>query len=136
MSKSDTLSGAAPAAGTLIFSTFSGSYANNFGYSATFDSKGFLYSGSSVFGQQYPTTFGAYDTTFGGGTVDVAISKFDTLGSFMHYSTYIGGSDDELPHSLIVNGFDELFIMGTTSSNDFPTTENCYDSTFNGGSSL
>ena len=119
---------------TLIFSTFSGSYANNFGYSATFDSKGFLYSGSSVFGQQYPTTFGAYDTTFGGGTVDVAISKFDTLGSFMHYSTYIGGSDDELPHSLIVNGFDELFIMGTTSSNDFPTTENCYDSTFNGGS--
>ena len=56
---------------TLIFSTFSGSFANNFGYSATFDSKGFLYSGSSVFGQQYPTTFGAYDTTFGGGTVDV-----------------------------------------------------------------
>jgi len=118
---------------TLIFSTFSGSFANNFGYSATFDSKGFLYSGSSVFGQQYPTTLGAYDTTFGGGTVDVAITKFDTSGTSMHYSTYIGGSDDELPHSLIVNAFDELYIMGTTSSNDFPTTENCYDSSFNGG---
>ena len=118
---------------TLIFSTFSGSFANNFGYSATFDSKGFLYSGSSVFGQQYPTTFGAYDTTFGGGTVDVAITKFDTSGTSMHYSTYIGGSDDELPHSLIVNAFDELYIMGTTSSTDFPTTENCYDSSFNGG---
>ncbi len=118
---------------TLIFSTFSGSFANNFGYSATFDSKGFLYSGSSVFGQQYPTTFGAYDTTFGGGTVDIAITKFDTSGTSMHYSTYIGGSDDELPHSLIVNAFDELYIMGTTSSTDFPTTENCYDSSFNGG---
>lgn len=53
----------------------------------------------------------------------------------MIYSTYLGGSDDELPHSLIVNSFDELFLMGTTSSLDFPTTFNCYDSTFNGGSS-
>jgi gliding motility-associated-like protein len=121
---------------TLIFSSFSGSFANNFGYSATFDSKGFLYSGSSVFGQQYPTTYGAYDTIFGGGTVDIAISKFDTTGTFMVYSTYIGGNEDELPHSLIVNSFDELYIMGTTSSTDFPTTIDCYDSSFNGGSAV
>ena len=51
----------------------------------------------------------------------------------MVYSTYLGGSDDELPHSLIVNSFDELYIMGTTSSNNFPTSNNCYDSSFNGG---
>ena len=120
---------------TLIFSTFSGSFSNNFGYSATFDSKGFLYSGSSTFGNQYPTSLGAYSTSFGGGTVDIGITKFDTTGMFMIYSTYLGGSDDELPHSLIVNSFDELFLMGTTSSLDFPTTFNCYDSTFNGGTS-
>ena len=118
---------------TLIFSTFSGSFSNNFGYSATFDSKGFLYSGSSAFGGQYPTTLGAYSTTFGGGTVDVVLTKFDTTGSFLVYSTYLGGAEDELPHSLIVNNFDELFLMGTTSSTDFPTTTNCFDSTFNGG---
>ena len=118
---------------TLIFSTFSGSFSNNFGYSATFDSKGFLYSGSSAFGSQYPTTLGAYSTTFGGGTVDVVLTKFDTTGSFLVYSTYLGGTSDELPHSLIVNNFDELYVMGTTSSTDFPTTTNCFDSTFNGG---
>ncbi len=118
---------------TLIFSTYSGSFSNNFGYSATFDSKGFLYSGSSVFGNQYPTTLGAYNTSWSGGIVDIGISKFDTTGTFLIYSTYIGGSSDELPHSLIVNSFDELFILGTTSSADFSTTSSAYDTSYNGG---
>lgn len=118
---------------TLKFSTYSGSFSNNFGYTATFDSKGFLYSGSSAFGNQYPTTLGAYNTSFSGGIVDIAISKFDTTGTFLIYSTYLGGSSDELPHSLIVNSLDELFILGTTSSNNFPTTVGCYDATYNGG---
>lgn len=118
---------------TLKFSTFSGSFSDNFGYAATFDSKGFLYSGSSTFGNQYPTTIGAYSTSFNGGIVDIAISKFDTTGTFLIYSTFIGGNSDELPHSLIVNSLDELFILGTTSSPNYPTTAGCYDATFNGG---
>lgn len=118
---------------TLKFSTYSGSFSNDFGYTATFDSKGFLYSGSSVFGSFYPTTLGAYNTVFSGGIADIAISKFDTTGTFLVYATLLGGSSDELPHSLIVNSLDELFILGTTSSSDFPTTEGCYDSTFGGG---
>ncbi|MDB4534461.1 PKD domain-containing protein, partial [Vicingaceae bacterium] len=118
---------------TLMFSVYSGSISNNFGYTATSDSKGFLYSGSSAFGASYPTTTGAYSEVFSGGTVDIAISKFDTTGSFLIYSTYIGGASNELPHSLIVNSFDELFILGTTSSFNYPTTINAYDTTFNGG---
>ena len=120
---------------TLIFSTYSGSLSNNFGYSATFDSKGFLYAGSSAFGNSYPTTIGAYNTSWNAGIVDIAISKFDTTGTALIYSTYIGGNSDEVPHSLIVNSFDELFILGTTSSLNYPFTTNCYDSTFNGGTS-
>ena len=121
---------------TLIFSTFSGSTANNFGYTATFDRDGFLYSGSTAFGIGYPTTTGAYDVSFNGGIVDVAISKFDTTGTSLIYSTYVGGSSDELPHSMITNSNDELFVYGTTSSLNFPYTTGCYDSTFNGGTAL
>ena len=40
----------------LIFSTYSGSAADNFGFTATYDSQGNLYSGSSAFGQGDPTT--------------------------------------------------------------------------------
>ena len=121
---------------TLIFSTFSGSTANNFGYTATFDKEGFLYSGSTAFGVGYPTTIGAYSLSFNGGIVDVAISKYDTSGTSLVYSTYVGGTSDELPHSMIANSNNELFVYGTTSSLDFPFTSGCYDSVFNGGVAL
>jgi gliding motility-associated-like protein len=123
---------------TLSFSTYSGSLANNFGYTATFDRDGFLYSGSTAFGQGYPTTLGAYQVTHAGGNglfsgTDIALTKYDTTGTFLIWSTYLGGSSDELPHSLVVNGNDELFVYGTTSSPNFPTTSGALDITFNGG---
>lgn len=128
---------------TLIFSTYSGSRADNFGYTATFDSDGFLYSGSTAFGIGYPTTIGAYQTSFKGGVgsgipfgVDIAITKFDTSGTKRIYSTYLGGNGDEAPHSMIVNSKDELFIFGTTGSNNFPASANAFDKTFAGGSDI
>ena len=120
----------------LIFSSYSGSTANNFGYTASFDSKGFLYTGSTTFGIGYPTVTGSYSETFSGGTVDIALSKFDTTGTFLIWSTYLGGNGDELPHSLIVNSQDELYIMGTTGSNNFPLGSQPYDSLFAGGTAL
>lgn len=124
----------------LVFSTYSGSFSDNFGYTATYDSQGFLYSGSSAFGQGYPTTTGAYQTTWGGGDgsfglagTDIAISKYDVSGTFMVWSTFLGGENDELPHSLICNEFDELLVYGTSSSANYPTTSGAYDNSFNGG---
>src|SRR5690606_27514169 len=42
-------------------------------------------------------------------------------------------SGSELPHSIIVNNSDELFIFGTTGSANFPVTNGAYDVSFNGG---
>ena len=119
----------------LEFSTYSGSTTDNFGYTATYDDFGFLYSGSTSFGVGYPTTLGAYQLNYAniaGGT-DVAITKYDTSGTIRIYSTYLGGTKDELPHSMIVNSADELFIFGTTGSADFPTTTSSFQPNFNGG---
>ncbi len=128
---------------TLIFSTYSGSGSDNFGYTATFDDEGFLYSGSTAFGNSYPTTSGAYQQSWAGGTgagnltgTDIAISKYDTSGTYLVWSTYLGGSSDELPHSMIVNENDELFVYGTTSSPDFPVTPSAYDTSFSGGNGV
>lgn len=129
---------------TLIFSTFSGSFADNFGYTATYDSKKNAYAAGSVFINQpaggYPVTLGAYQTTWAGGSgagtlsgTDISITKYSDNGTQRIYSTYLGGVSDELPHSLIVNGNDELFIFGTTSSTNFPVTPGAYDVTYNGG---
>lgn len=122
----------------LIFSTYSGSTTDNFGYTATYDRYGFLYSGSTVFGVGYPTTIGAYQINYANNNVgtDIAITKYDSTGTQRIYSTYLGGSLDELPHSMIVNNLNELFIFGTTGSSDYPVTTNCIQSSFNGGNSL
>lgn len=114
----------------LVFSTFSGSVSDNFGYTACFDDKGNLYSGGIVFGSQFPNTTGQ---GFGGGVTDMAILKYDSTGENLLYATFIGGSDGESPHSLIVNNDEELLIMGTTGSQNFPTSTNAYDTSFNGG---
>jgi len=124
----------------VVFSSYSGSVADNWGYTATYDSRGNLYGGGITFGVGYPTTLGAYQVdycqTSASGSTDVSISKFDSTGHFLHYATYLGGSYVDIPHSLFVNDNDELYVFGTTASQDFPVTENAFDTTFNGGSPI
>ncbi len=123
----------------LVFSSYSGSTSDNFGFTATYDTLGFTYAGGIVFGTGYPTTIGAYDSLFSGNSttpVDIGITKYSLNGSNLIYSTYIGGSGDDAPHSLVTNDQGELYIFGSTSSNNFPTTSGCYDNTFNGGTNL
>jgi len=125
----------------LIFSTYSGSTSDNFGFTATYDSKGSLYAGgiSGNQGGKYPTTVGAFQDTFKGGqntapanlACDMTISKYSPDGKQLLYATYLGGDSNDFPHSLVVNSKDELYILGTTYSNNFPINKG-YDGSYNG----
>lgn len=117
----------------IVFSTFSGSTADNWGTTATPDINGNLFGGGTVFGVGYPTTAGVYDASFNGGNVDIGITKFNATGTSLLYSTYIGGSGSETPNSMICNAAGELFIYGLTSSSNFPMAGTPYDNTFAGG---
>lgn len=118
----------------LVAATLSGSTATNYGHSAAFDDAGNIYSGARSFGTGYPTTTGAFQTAFGGGGVDIAISKLNPDGSNLIYATYIGGSSSEYPHSMITDDSGDLWILGSTSSTDFPTSAGAYQGTLAGGS--
>lgn len=124
----------------LIFAAQSGSTADNFGMSATYDAQGNLYSGGTVFNIGYPTTPGAYSTSFFGpmyyGNTDVVITKYNSVGTNLLYSTYFGGNYTEGVNSMIVDGNNNLCFYGATSSLNMPTTPGAYDATFNGGSFL
>ena len=120
----------------LVFGSYSGSTTDNWGYTATFDSEGNLFGGGAAFGGGYPTTVGAYTTTFSGGDTDLGISKWNATGTDLLFSTYIGGTKSELPHSMMATADNELVIYGTTSSNNFPITAGAYDASFNGGSTV
>ncbi|MFM7709656.1 MAG: hypothetical protein ACKO5C_01960, partial [Ferruginibacter sp.] len=95
---------------TVIFSSFTGSTSDNWGYTATPGPDGSLFAGGVVFGNGFPVSPGAFQTTFGGGVDegtlkphDIAIFKFNPLGTDRLYATYLGGSGNEQPHSMIVD---------------------------------
>ncbi len=122
----------------LVFSTYSGFPFDNWGFTATFDAAGNLYSGGIIFSADqtgdFPVTIG--DSTFiGSGGNDLMILKFNSDGTNLEYATLIGGNVVEFPHSLVVNASNELVIFGTTGSNNFPTTEGAFNRQFAGGSS-
>lgn len=127
----------------LIFSTYSGSEGDNFGFTATFDSHGSLYAGGIVDNIQgdYPVTFGAFQMVYGGRGAaqapiflpsDIAISKYDSTGENLLYATYLGGDNNEHPHSLVVDEYDNLIVFGTTKSKNFPVDSLGFDTTHNG----
>lgn len=124
---------------TLIFASYTGSSADNWGYTATYDDDGNLYGGGIAFDDGYPVTLGAFSETYTPGgpfSADISISKFNESGSDLIYSTYLGGSSEDLPYSLIVDENNELIVFGSTGSANYPTVTGCYDGTFNGGSSI
>ena len=128
---------------TLIFSGYTGSTADNFGYTATYDTSGALYAGGIAFGLGYPTTVGAYQVGYGGGGsggawsgVDISITKINSTGTAFVYSTYLGGSDNEQPHSLITNEAGELFVYGVTYSSDYPVSTGAVGGSLTGAADI
>lgn len=123
---------------TLVFSTYSSSTDDNFGFSATFGEDGSAYGagivyGYSIFHRAYPTTVGAFQDSSQGGRVDIAISKYSADGTSQIYATYMGGSNNELPYSLLEGPNKSLIILGATGSRNFPMDPNGYDTAFSEG---
>jgi gliding motility-associated-like protein len=117
----------------LVFSTYSGSTADNWGFTATYDDDGNLYSGGIVADNGFPVTNGVFQPTQQGGAWDVGILKYDPSGKTLIWATYIGGSFSETPQSLIVNSQGELVVFGVTSSADFPMLSKSFNGVFLGG---
>jgi len=115
----------------LVFSSHTGSTAGNWGHTATYDADENSIGGGIVSGSGYPTV-GAYDNSFNGGSWDFGITKFTADGSALMFSTYIGGSGDDRPHSMYVSTNGELVILGRTNSSNFPI-QSGFDNSYNGG---
>jgi gliding motility-associated-like protein len=82
-----------------------------------------MFAGGIAFGSGFPVTTGAFQTVFAGGTdddangpYDIAIIKLSANGANRLYATYIGGSGNEQPHSMITDGAGNLVVAGRTNS--------------------
>jgi hypothetical protein len=120
----------------LIFSTYTGFTADNWASTATPGERGKAYSAGATnqltFGGVFPATPGSFQASYGG-LYDVGIVKFDSLGTQLLYASFLGGSLSESAHSLVMDANNDLVVLGTTSSANFPTTATAYDRSYNGG---
>ncbi len=107
---------------TQIFFSYTGSTADNWGFTATYGPDGSFFSGGIVFAAGFRTTTGAFSENFNGGEFDIAIMKLTPDGSNRVYATYIGGNDQDQPHSLIADLEGNLIIAGRTRSTNYPLT--------------
>lgn len=94
------------------------------------DAQGNVYAVGS-YNATFPTTPGSYSTTFGGGNQDVFVFKINPTGTALVYSTYIGGNQWDTGTNLYLNATGEVYVVGQTSSFNWPTL-NAYDNTYNG----
>jgi gliding motility-associated-like protein len=103
---------------SIIFCSFSGSTADNWGFTATYGPDGAMFAGGTVFndGGRFPTTTGAIQSVFQGGETDIALIKLTPDGRNRVWATYLGGSGNEQPHSLVVDAQSNVYVTGRTNS--------------------
>jgi hypothetical protein len=110
----------------LVYSTYLGGGSNDVGWAITVDTAGNAYVAGGTAtpaGAAFPTTVGAFQTTYGGGVWDGFITKLNPAGSAPVYSTLLGGSGDDYCDAIALDAAGNAYVAGPTSSNDFPTQE-------------
>ena len=108
------------------YSTYLGGVGDDRGYSIAVDVAGNVYVSGPTQSTFYPTTAGAFDTTYNGG-VDVFVTKLNAAGSSLIYSTFIGGSGDDFGQAIAVDSSGNAFLTGNTSSTNYPTTAGAFN---------
>ncbi|MHA1354738.1 MAG: SBBP repeat-containing protein [Candidatus Heimdallarchaeota archaeon] len=118
------------ASGSLLWSTYLGGSKEDTGNAIAVDSSENCYVTGRTYSEDFPT-LNAYDSTFNSAG-DTFSTKFSDNGSLI-WSTYLGGTNYEVAESIAVSDDDHCYVVGRTSSNDFPLM-NAYDTKLNGTS--
>lgn len=115
---------------TLLFSTYIGGNGNEtLRNGMEVDEEGNVYIGGWTDSSDFPVTNGSYDTTInytdGFISTDGFILKLNASGDRIIYSTFLGGSSWDRVWSIRLRN-ENVYVAGSTYSNDFPTTSNAY----------
>ncbi len=107
---------------SLIYSTYIGSDGNDSGNAIAVDGSGnaFVAGGTTQpSSTNFPTTSGAFQTTFQGGSVDAFVLELGSSGGSLVFSTYLGGRGDDVANGIAIDTTG-VYVVGSTRSTDFP----------------
>ena len=127
------------ATGLIKYSTYlggnegTGGGSEEIGLDIAVDTSGIAYVAGRTSADDFPTK-DAFDSTHSGGNDVFFVVLNPNLigGASLLYSTYLGGGSGERGVSLAVDVSGNAYVFGRTLSNDFPTTPDAFDTTFNG----
>jgi hypothetical protein len=126
------------ASGELVYSTFIGSSGSDTGLGIVVDTGGSAYVTGSITGPvtDFPTTTGALNETYNGGTFDGFVSKLNATGTALIYSTFLGGNGGDVGNSIALDNDNNVYVTGFAGVGTFPTTPGAFDETHNGGTDV
>ena len=123
------------AAGTaLVYSTLLGGSGADYGADIAVDGGGNVYVMGPTASSNFPTTAGAYQTVYGGGSYDAFVTKLNATGTALLYSSLLGGSGWGPGFGITLDGSGNAYVTGYTASSNFPTTAGAYQRVYGGGS--
>ncbi len=88
--------------------------------------------GSVTNGSTLTTTSGVVQTSFGGGSSDGFAAELNTAGTTQIYATYLGGSGSDGANGIALDSADNVYVVGTTGSSNYPTTTGAYQTSLGG----
>lgn len=126
------------AAGTALeYSTFLGGSNGNggeLGDAIALDSSGRAFVTGQTSAVIFRNSWRSSDTSFNGGQYggDGFVVRLNSTGTALDYSTYLGGTRDDIPRAIVVDSTGRPYVTGYTRSETFPTTPGAFDTSFNG----
>jgi hypothetical protein len=118
----------------LAYSTYLGGSGNDGAYGIAVDSLGRAVVTGSTSSANFPLTGGIVQTSLRGPS-DAFVTQFDPTGTSLVFSTYVGGSNDDFGVSVALDNSGNPYVIGITTSPNFPFTTGAFQTTLRGGRS-
>lgn len=120
------------ASGTVaLYSTFLGGTGPETSRGFAIDILGNAFVTGATNSPDFPVTADAVQTRYAGGE-DVFVTKVNSTGAAVLYSTFLGGGGNDRARNLALDALGDVYIVGFSSSIDFPT-QNAFQHEFRGG---
>jgi len=111
-----------PLGSRLMFCSYLGGPGDDVAHAVSFDLAGNAYIAGSTSSASFPNNGDSFQSRYGGGASDAYVVKMDPSGSRLIYSTFLGGSGADTAFGLTVDSSGNAFIVGGTSSINFPVS--------------